>query len=36
MRCEDVGMDSRTVRHGPLLGSWERNELSASINHLTL
>jgi len=29
MRCEDVGVDSSTVRHGPVVGSWERNELPA-------
>jgi len=27
MRCEDVGMGSSIVRHGPVVGSWERNEL---------
>lgn len=30
MRCEDVGMDSNTVRHGTVVGSWERNALQAS------
>jgi len=31
MMCEDVGINSSTVRQGPVVGSWERNELPASI-----